>query len=359
MLDPLSLSIDTSVAPRPSGPRRYLLTPSPSHPDDYIMELDYSSMSKFMECPRQWENYAIHGRELDRDSVATSFGRLFHECEDIRLQFGWTPEVEQRQAELIMRHYLENPVGAGEYRTGERMHHLLQTYKKHWGDDGWPEALMKVEGLPVLERAFKIPLTTVPVNDTLPYNYDQLVVVPDTVRPFLTPETKVRVRNIHIVSTGRIDAVIRDLNNWWVVDHKTTSRGGKEFYEYFHLSLQTRGYAWAAQKLTGQPIRGLILNALVVRPHTPTGKAYEFDRPKYEYSQASLDEWERNAVSLCSDIVYCLTRGYFPQTARSFKSPCVGCDYSDNCKFAPEYRASDLATSIYRDVTWNPITLGL
>ena len=354
MLDPLSINIDTAPlsAPRPVGSRRYLLKPSPEHPDDYILELDYSSMSKFMECPRQFENYAIHGREADRDSVATSFGRLFHECEDVRLQFGWTPEVEQRQAELIMKHYLTYPVGAGEYRTGERMHHLLKTYKDHWGADGWPQNLMRVEGEPVLERAYKIPLTTIPVESEVPYSRHELVEEDGD------PQIHLPIRYIHVVSTGRIDAIIRDLNRWWVVDHKTSSRGGKEFYDYFHLSNQTRGYAWAGQRLTGEEVAGLQLNAVIVRAFTPSGKPYEFDRPKYEYSQDSLAEWEQNAISICSDIVHCLVRGYFPQTSRSFKSPCVGCDYADNCRMNPRYRPSDLSSSIYRDVTWNPITLG-
>jgi hypothetical protein len=151
---------------------------------------------------------------------------------------------------------------------------------------------------------------------------------------------------------------MHDSNTLWVVDHKTTSRGGKEYYDYFYLTNQTRGYAWAAQQLSGKRITGLILNAVICRPITNTGIAQEFDRPKYEYSQASLDEWKQNAISTVSDIAFCLQRGYFPQYARSFKSPCIGCDYHDNCKFNPEHRAADLSTNIYRDVTWNPITLG-
>jgi len=75
----------------------------------------------------------------------------------------------------------------------------------------------------------------------------------------------------------------------------------------------------------------------------------------YIYSQESLDEWEKNMHAIASDLVANLVRGYFPQQALSFKSPCAMCDYEGNCALPPHQRANDLASSRYEDVTWSPI----
>lgn len=358
MLDPLSLSIPFDhVPPRPVGPTRKLLKPSSSHPDDYIMELDYSSSSTIMECKRKAENILVRSRQFNGEGAATSFGRCFHECEELRLRHGLSDAVRQKQRETVMHHFLLNPVGAGEYRTGDRLLQVLDLYNERYAHDQWPERILQVDDQPVVERAFKVPLCTIPVNSTVPYSLEQLCEKQDRFaaldfvkHPF--------VRNLHIVFTGRIDAILQDSGHLWVVDHKTSSRGGKEFLEAFRLSLQTRGYTWAATKLLGRKVSGLIMNAVVVRPITRTGTGTEFDRHYYTYEDWSLREWEQNMIAVLTEFVSCLARGYFPQLARSFKSPCAGCDFADNCTLPPEQRATDLATDLYTDCTWNPITLG-
>lgn len=269
MLDPLSLSIPFDHIPaKPVGPTRKLLKPSPDHPDDYIMELDYSSASTFTECPRKSENILVRSRQRNGEGSATSFGRCFHECEEIRLRHGLTDAVRQKQRETVMHHFLQNPVGAGEYRTGDRMLQVLDLYNERYQHDQWPERMLQVDGEPVVERAFKVPLCTIPVNSEVPYTRDQLC---EERTGFGSTDRAVRIRNLHIVFTGRIDAVLNENDRLWVIDHKTSSRGGKEFLEAFRLSLQTRGYTWAASKLLGRKVQGLIMNAVVVRPITRTG----------------------------------------------------------------------------------------
>ena len=358
--DPLSLTIPFDHVPAvPVGPTRKLLTPSSSHPDDYILEIDYSSISDFTRCPRASENKLVFSREANRDTAATSFGRLFHECEELRLRHGYSDAVRQRQAELVMNHFLRYSVGAGEYRTGDRMLEVLKQYNERYKDDRWPESVLQVEGEPFVERAFKVPLCTVPVEARAPYQTGQIVKYEQGL-PWEPDETEggTFLRNIHVVFTGRIDAVLTQGEALWVIDHKTSSRGGKEFQEAFFLSSQTRGYTWAAQQLLGTPVSGLIMNAVVVRPLTKTGTGTEFDRHTYHYTPDSLEEWRENMVATMTDFISCLVRGFFPQSARSFKSPCAGCDYQDNYRLPRAQRTADLASDLFRDCTWNPIDLG-
>lgn len=361
LVDPLSLSIPFDHIPAvPVGPTRKLLSLSPDHQDDYILEIDYSSSSDFTRCPRAAENKLIRSREANRDSAATSFGRCFHECEELRLRHGLSDSTRQRQRELVMSHFLRYPVGAGEYRTGDRMLDILNLYNERYENDGWPERMVIAEGEKVVERPFKVPLCTIPMDSRVPYLAGDIIKYDPNI-PWEPDETEggTFIKRLHIVYTGRIDAVITELNGLhFVIDHKTSSRGGTEFTDAFRLSLQTRGYAWAAQQLLKVPIDGLIMNAVVVRPLTRTGTGTELFRNYYHYSQDSLDEWYRNMCAIMTDFATCLSRGYFPQSARSFKSPCAGCDYHDNCSLPPAQRAADLASDVYRDCTWEPINLG-
>lgn len=361
MIDPLSLHISTQTSRdnTPSGPPRKLLKPSPDHPDDYVLEIDYSSYSSFIDCPRQGENKLIFSREGTRDQTALNFGRLFHSCEELRLVHGLTPEVEARQRELVARHYVDHPVPITEYRNASTMLNVLDRYNKLYANDGWPERVHVHEGEKFVERPYKIPLCSIPVNGQIPYDRHTLLQPWSETQMWRSDIANcgtehVGVRHIHILLTGRIDAILSDSNVLWVVDHKTSSRGGAEFENAFQLSLQTRGYCWAATRL-GIPVAGLIMNALVCRPPTKTGTGLELHRHTYPYSPDSLDEYEDNLRAVLSDFVACLIRGFFPQAGRSFKSPCASCDFSDNCRLPRHQRHADLMSGLYRDIVWSPI----
>lgn len=358
MEDPLSFSLTLPSTPsRPVYPTRKLLQLSPTHPDDYVLEIDYSSLSKFMECPRAYENYAIRSREADRDHSATDFGKLFHECEELRLAHGFCEAVTQRQRELVAAHFLHHPCSPPDHRTAERMLTVLKQYEQRYLHDQWHTKLVQHEGEPFIERPFKIELCTVPVNRWIQYRQMDLVVDDPKAERGLCDFPQFYIRSLHIIFTGRIDAALHDSNLIWVMDNKTSSMGGTQFESAFRLSLQTRGYTWALQKILGTTVSGLIMNALVIKPPTKAVQNNtELTRHTYHYSQDSLDEWHETVCDHVSDLVACLVRGRWPQTARSFKSPCAGCDYAENCTLPRSQRSSDLANpQIYRDVTWNPI----
>lgn len=354
MLDPLSFTLaQVPHTPTPSYPQRKLLQPSPEHPDDYVLELDYSTLAKGMECWRQLENYSLHSREAARDQSATLFGKLFHSCEELRLRDGWTDSMRAAQHKLITEHFLAHPSSPEDHRTASRMIQVLRAYEERYREDGLREKVYVHEDKPFIERAFKIEVATVGVNTFVPYPYEMLCVIND----MGIVGDEFYIRHLHILYTGRIDLVLSDSNMLWVMDHKTSSRD--DGLEQFRLSLQTRGYTWAAQKLLGKPLAGCIINSVVIMPPVKTEKPgsprNRFDRKPFFYSQDSLLEFENNLRALVSDFVSMLVRGYFPQTARSFKSPCDMCDYRENCSLPFKDRERDLTSSLYRPVTWNPV----
>lgn len=355
MLDPLSISIPLPTATaRPTYPKRKLLTPSSEHADDYIMELSYSGLSSFMECPKKFENHYIKSRELDRDTIAMDFGDLFHKLEQKRLVAGGlSDEVQKQQTEKIVEHFIEKPSPPNDYRTSDRMLQVIRQYNNIYKTDGWEKKVYHDINGPFVERPFKIELTTIEVNTDLPY--PPLLITNDgtNLKEFMP---SLPVRNIHVFYRGLIDLVLQEGEQLWVPDHKTSSRGGREFVEAFRLSNQTRSYCWAVQKITGLPTMGTIINGVIVRPLTKTGVGTEFNRGNYYYTQDSIDECELNMKAVVTDIIANLVRGFFPQHARSFISPCAKCEYQENCALPRNQRDADLASDLYRDVKVSKMT---
>lgn len=356
MLDPLSLNIPlaSSVPSRPFYPTRKLLSPSPDHPDDYVLEIDYSSMSNFLNCARQSENYSIRSREANKDNSPTDFGKLFHTLEETRRLSGYNDEIKAKQMTQIADHFVSHVVSPSDHRTSDRMVNVLKLYYEKYAKDGVEGKIYRDANGPFVERPFKVELCTIPINGKIPYDRYEIL---SFVRPDIADVNigEVAIRNLHILYTGRIDMVISEGGALWVWDDKTTSRGGKEFEDAFRLSLQTKGYCWAVWKLLSTAPMGCIVNAVIIRPLTKTGTGTEFNRHNYFYSPDVLIEWELNMKAHVSDFVSCLVRGYFPQTSLSFKSPCAMCDYAENCALPREQRGADLASDLFRDVTWNPI----
>lgn len=366
MLDPLSTfnapTLSSPVALQPALPQRKLLSPSPTHPDDYVLEIDNSSLESFTICNRKAENQLVHARQALRSTSAMDFGHLFHECEEVRLRDGLNKTTLAAQAKLISSHFLSHPVEPNDHRTAARMTDLLAKYNKLYAQDMWPERVLVHEGLRLVERPFRVELCTLELNSLLPYHADSLLPKESNLRDPLDPRycsNGTYVRSLHILWTGRIDAVLSDSNLLFVVDHKTSREGGKQYEEAFNLANQTRGYCWAAQEILQRPIAGLMLNTVIIRAPTKTKATLpreEFHRHPYFYSQDSLSEWRENIEHIISDFVSCLVRGFFPMNGpKSFMSPCTSCDYHQNCQLPRAQRSADLASEFYRDCTWNPI----
>lgn len=312
------------------------------------MEWDYSGSADFMKCPRSAENKHVFGRELAKDQSALSFGRLFHKLSEAKDRAGLSKETLQFINETTAKHFMEYPCSPTDHRNSDMMFSLMKLYNERYAVDGWKEKVFVFEGVPFIERPFKIDFCTIPINDVVPY--PARLLVKDGNNEHL------EIKCVHVHYVGRIDLVLEEAGNLWVVDRKTSSRGGDEFWNAFRLSLQTRQYAWAVWQITGHRPLGCIIDGAIVRKITKTGKGIDLDRKNSFYSEESLLESAQCMQAHVSDFIGCLVRGYFPQSAQSFKSPCAGCDFAENCALPLSQRAADLSSDIYRDITWNPLT---
>ena len=364
--DPLDFNIDFGIGAGPTSqtftkrpskpshvyPPRRLLTQIPST-DEYVLHIDNSSLERFTTCARAAEYYLVYSKETAHLRAALGFGKAIHSALELRglVEGDSSPEVlaaiEQRQIEVIINHFENHFVPDTEFRTCERAIQVIQKYNKQYGHELFTFE-RDANGNPYVEVPFTIPLGDLAVASEIPYPKRQLVVD-------ATEDTNFTISVLHIVWTGRIDALIRQDGQLWVMDHKTSSIMGQGFFDDFHLNNATLGYCWAAQKIVGEPVVGLLMNAIGVRAPSKTGNMNQFERQRYLYTPDRISEWELNTQALVADFVSNLIRGYFPMETKW----CIGkygkCEYWDTCTLPKHQRTMDLFGSSYQDVTWSPL----
>ena len=324
--------------------------------DDYVFQIDNTSLEVFNTCPRSAEYRLVEAR-VPHPSSALIFGAAIHAGLEVWYK---SFEDQQRLGETLQRHALhaalityENesknvaPIYLeGEWRSADRACDTLSRYFKHYYLNDVDGIVLDKDGRPCVERAFSAPLAIIPFNKELPQEcfYEQ------------HKEKTAFVRNVHVYWTGRIDLVVKDQGNTWVMDHKTTSMLGPSFWDTFTISSQMLGYCWAAEKvLLDGPVRGLLLNAIVGRKLTKTGVGTEFHRKHYYYTQDQIEDWKTNTIALVSMFLGSLKAGFFPQST----AWCVGkygkCRYHDVCSLPSNQRHSLLHSDQFTHNTWSPL----
>lgn len=334
--------------PATEGIRRRLLTPLPDN--DYLLVLDNSSLEKHVTCPRSAEWYLVQGREAHARNAALVFGGALHEGLEV-LHLGGPDDAQDA---AVRRFFNENPAPPDEYRTLPTALEVLKHYRTECRvreDYRW-EILSDDKGL-IVERAFELPLGTIPVNATIQ--------LPEWEAP--RP-----VRNIIVAWSGRLDILTRVSGVGYVTDNKTTSIGDEKFIQDFQLANQTRGYTWAARKLWPEhAVQGFCLNAIWLKKPTGTGPlnekgprggepALRFFRSYFTYSDDMIAQWEFNVLCVVSDFVHNLVRNYHPTHEKWCFGKYGRCQYHDVCCIQdPPTRLRYLKSEAFKDVTWDPV----
>lgn len=129
----------------------------------------------------------------------------------------------------------------------------------------------------------------------------------------------------------RIDLAVRWGERIYVVDHKTTSRLGFNFFSGFKPNVQTAAYTYAAKKLFADypwPVMGVIINALLVAK-----TKNEFARHPVHYNDRELRAFEevveRSAEALDPLLAIGTVDVFEPRWAAC--SDWGGCQYRELC----------------------------
>lgn len=338
--------------------RRYLLTHLENN--DYILEIDWTSISSYLACPRKSLWSLIHARNEPR-SAALLYGNAIHHALESHhrgeTDFEKVLSRGRREFQGVDALFLD-------WRNEDKYASTIAAYIKKYGDtDPLLFAPIELEdGSKMVEQAFSLPLTQVKINQYVPYPVD-LLVAPTQWDPahslanIESGESRFWIDNIHVQWTGVLDIGLITQGQRWVMDHKTSSIGGQSFWDAFTLSQQLRGYIWAAESITGYKYEGGVVNALFGRKPTLKGggKELELERQWIHYRPDQIVEWHTNMISIVSDFIHRVVTANFPENSTA----CVGkygrCAYLDVCSMPASQRLTMLGSDTFADNVWNPL----
>lgn len=326
--------------------RKYLFTHLGGN--DYSLNIDWSTLESFLSCDRASEWKLVYGR-TSKSRSALTYGAAIHAGLEVAARLVGKESSEQviRQAIAATEiPFSESPPEIGEWRNFQSAAETVEAYIKHYS--GEHMTVLSHEENPLIEVGFKLPLGELEIDSTIQYPENLIVQSAQSPEHFY-------IGKLTVNWTGIIDKVVSIHDKIWVLDHKTTSMFGSDYFDDFELSTQPIGYQWAMERILQKPVDGYIIDCLVTRKKTKTGTEREFHRHFYPREQWKLDEWPKNTLELVSDFVHNLVRGYFPQKTTHCRGKYGKCQYFDTCNFKPSQRLLYLNSDAYQPFTWSPI----
>lgn len=193
---------------------------------DADLSLSWSQVKVWQRCPKQWEYKYQRRLQRIRKSTALFLGSWVHKC--------------------LETHYTK-----GDWKIGH------QEYVDEWNKlmDEEKEALSKkYHGTPL-----PVIVTRIMKSYLWYYRHDTWKVIA------VEKVFEVRLKN-NILLNGIIDLIVEDdAGLYWVIDHKTASNIPPS--SAFHaMDPQLMVYPWAAKKLLGLDIAGIIYNYVKSKP---------------------------------------------------------------------------------------------
>jgi len=336
------------------SPRRRILQ-STDDQDNYVLQIDNSTLETYVTCPRSYEFGNIHGRSPEPKS-ALVFGSAIHR--GLEFYYKQASNAEIVRAILAEFPAVDNTFAAdlgleedsSEWRTPELAVETVMDYMTRYPRDRESWELMEFNEGPAVEIAFSIPLFTTTINSECPWPQSSLVVGSIDHAPF-------HINTLTVFWTGKMDLLVQSRGDGgiWVMDHKTSSIAGGQFLNDFLLSQQTLGYTWAAREILGRTPQGFLLDLIVNRKPTRTGTSRDFGRYPYAYPDWKITEWQVDVQSHIVKLLHDLFARNFPKNPKW----CVGkyglCPYSSVCNIDPTDRLTALQGSGFADNTWSPL----
>jgi len=249
-------------------------------------EVDYTSLSTFLVCRKKYYWRIIRGIVGKEPPLAAEFGRCIHLALDI-----WHKEHDlEKTIKAFTDVFVESP--DDEKRTIAVGRKLLSLYAEKYEHEGFKVL--------ACEQEFNVPLP-------LP--------------PF-------RLR-------GRIDKIIEWDGAVLVMDHKTTSRLGGEFFYKIKPNMQFDGYIWAARQIGYPSCNGILLDALLVAKGltipsqlsrlTPLARSVDFR------TEQDINRYVNNVTSIIRDLELCYKTDVWYENTESC-CDFVECPYRRICK---------------------------
>ena len=307
-----------------SRPLKEMLTLTAS-PDSTTVKINFSSLDLIQTCLRKAHYSLTLGLRSTEESTALSFGSAIHKALEHWYQLSdderVLPKSLEESAELlsfgqgldrlashgaleaIRQFCLLGQSGLAQLPETDKRSlqsgvRILRSYFKHYANDGF--VVYRDTNGPLIERRVEFPIDDFFLNGKL----------------------------IKVIYHGTIDCVLihKDTKVVCVVDHKTTSALGNEFYQRCKPNHQYTGYVWLAKQALGIDTNMFMINGI----QTAKTKT-EFARQITERTEDDFFELQRAVLSATKRY---LESGEFGHPMNS-PNPCSmygGCQYRKICE---------------------------
>ena len=266
--------------------------------------LDYSMTSAFRRCPLLYWLLHVRGKSSSQHASALNYGGLMH----VGLNVWYEDHDLQKACQAMEDEEWTDPID--DFRTKERCIRKLVDYTEYYGDESeWMDRIL--------------------LNET-PYE----IAASDGFR-----------------YGGKMDLLVMWQGKAWVMDHKTTSRFGSDYFDQFVLSSQMAGYIWAAQMLHGETVAGVIINCIVTHK-VPKPIADQTHRQAIMYSPERIEEWRRSQIYDYHTIHQAIEADYFPPRWDNCINKYGKCAAFEVCK-VPQKNREDMIELKFKDEAWN------
>lgn len=150
---------------------------------------------------------------------------------------------------------------------------------------------------------------------------------------------------------GKMDLVVEWRGDLYILDHKTTSRKGDDYFQQFVPDTQTGGYVKYGSLLAGRPIVGVIINNITVHKNKKPPKD-QFDRRPFSYPDFYIREWEEQIKDHYRQVAYCEEHNVWRPRWQSCTNKYGKCPAFYICRTAPENRGDELSKN-FVERTWD------
>lgn len=264
------------------------------------MKIDNFALSMHQSCPAKYQLRMVEGWTSRRRTGALGFGSALH----IGLATWYKTGDPVLCLQEINKAWPDN-MPIDDWRTKEKCIVTMAEYIKQYPTETW-----KVVGMPdnpVIEVPFTLdfgmylPCTTCSVK-----HGDE--------RDWLEAICHFCGMAKEALEYGGIYDMLVDFGGQlFVVDHKSTSVLGPQYFNQFNPNNQMTGYIWAASQLSGAKVTGAIINAIGVMK---TGKT-KFEREITSRSPEAIEVWKRMVYVEACNIKEHERIGLFPWRTQS------------------------------------------
>ena len=275
-------------------------------PSEAPKEFDYTMLSTFLRCRKRYYWRIVRNIVSKSPQTALEFGKCIHKALD-----EWHKHRNEEAAlNVFLTKYKEDP--SDDKRTLIVGKKLLQLYFDKYAHESF-EVL-----------ASELPFTA-PVN-----------------------------AGISLI--GRIDKIVKWDGVIYVLDHKTTSRLGYEFFYKIKPNMQFDGYIWAARQLGYPTCSGIVLDALLTAKGLTVpaqlAKLTPLARDVSMRTEKDIAKYLRNLPLIVEDIRKCYDTNIWYENTEAC-CDFIECPYRKICKEDEDIHERIISMD-YKVEPWDP-----